>query len=70
MAYGHVHSSYPFIDEDTDDLMVNVGFDAPLSNYQLIPLEKIWQYFKNKRGDLKAKEYVEKIRKENPRFVG
>ena len=70
LAYGHVHSSYPFIDEDTDDLMVNVGFDAPLSNYQLIPLEKIWKYFKNKRGDLKAKEYVEKIRKENPRFVG
>ncbi len=48
MVYGHVHSDYPFLDEETDDLMVNVGFDAPLSNYKLISLEQLWKYFKIK----------------------
>jgi len=33
-------------------------------------LEKVWKYFKEKRGDLTAEEYVKKIRKENPKFVG
>lgn len=70
LVYGHVHSDYPFLDEETDDLMVNVGFDAPLSNYKLISLEQLWKYFKDKRGDLTANEYVNKIREKNPKFVG
>lgn len=70
LIYGHVHSNYPFLDEETDDLMVNAGFDAPLAHYKLISLEQIWRYFKNKRGDLSAEKYVNKIRKENPKFVG
>ena len=70
LIYGHVHSNYPFLDEETDDLMVNAGFDAPLAHYKLISLEQVWRYFKNKRGDLSAEKYVNKIRKENPKFVG
>lgn len=70
LVYGHVHSDYPFIDEETDDLMVNVGFDAPLSKYKLVSLQELWQYFKNKRGDLSAQDYVDKVRKENPKFIG
>jgi hypothetical protein len=70
LIYGHVHSDYPFLDKETDDLMVNAGFDAPLADCKLIPLEKVWAYFKEKRGDLTAEEYVKKIRKENPKFVG
>lgn len=70
LIYGHVHSNYPFLDEETDDLMVNAGFDAPLAHYKLISLEQVWRYFKNKRGDLSAVNYVNKIRKENPKFVG
>ena len=70
LIYGHIHSNYPFLDEETDDLMVNAGFDAPLAHYKLISLEQVWRYFKNKRGDLSAEKYVNKIRKENPKFVG
>lgn len=70
LIYGHVHSNYPFLDEETDDLMVNAGFDAPLAHYKLISLEQVWRYFKNKRGDLSALKYVNKIREENPKFVG
>ena len=70
LIYGHVHSNYPFLDEETDDLMVNAGFDAPLAHYKLISLEQVWRYFKNKRGDLSALKYVNKIREENPKFIG
>ena len=70
LIYGHVHSNYPFLDEETDDLMVNVGFDAPLANYKLIPLEKVWKYFYDKRGGLPSIDYVNAERKENRRFVG
>lgn len=70
LIYGHIHSNYPFLDEETDDLMVNAGFDAPLAHYKLISLEQVWRYFKNKRGDLSAEKYVNKIREENPKFVG
>ena len=70
LIYGHIHSNYPFLDEETDDLMVNAGFDAPLAHYKLISLEQVWRYFKNKRGDLSAVKYVNKIREENPKFVG
>lgn len=70
LIYGHIHSGYPFLDAETDDLMVNAGFDAPLAHYKLISLEQVWRYFKNKRGDLSAEKYVNKIRKENPKFVG
>ena len=63
-------SVFPFLDEETDDLMVNAGFDAPLAHYKLISLEQVWRYFKNKRGDLSALKYVNKIRNENPKFVG
>ena len=50
--------------------MVNAGFDAPLAHYKLISLEQVWRYFKNKRGDLSALKYVNKIREENPKFIG
>ena len=70
LIYGHVHSNCPFLDEETDDLMVNAGFDAPLAHYKLISLEQVWRYFKNKRGDLSALKYVNKIREENPKFIG
>lgn len=70
LVYGHVHSHYPFIDEETPDLMVNAGFDAPLANHKLISLQDLWQYFKNKRGDLSALDYVENERKTYDKFVG
>lgn len=70
LIYGHVHSEYPFLDTETKDLMVNAGFDAPLSNYQLIPLEKVWKYFKDKRGDLSAYQYVENERNTYDKFIG
>ena len=61
---------FPFLDEETDDLMVNAGFDAPLAHYKLISLEKVWKYFYDKRGGLPSIDYVNAERKENRRFVG
>ena len=70
LIYGHVHSNYPFLDTETDDLMVNAGFDAPLAHYKLISLEQVWKYFYDKRGGLPSIDYVNTERKENRRFVG
>lgn len=70
LIYGHIHSRYPFLDKETPDLMVNAGLDAPLSNYQLISLEKVWKYFKDKRGDMTASEYVAYEKKTYDKFIG
>lgn len=67
--YGHVHDNSPWIDIETDDLCLNVGLDTSFADYKLIPLEKIYEWYKNKLGGLKPEEYIEKITNENPRFI-
>lgn len=68
LLYGHVHDNAPFIDKH-EDMTLNVGFDTEFAHYKLIPLKRIWEYFKSKRGNLTATEYIEEQRK-NPLFVG
>ena len=67
--YGHVHNNSPWIDEETDDLCLNVGLDAPFAEYQLIPLEKIYAWYKEKLQGMNPRDYVDKCTKENPKFI-
>ena len=69
--FGHVHQNAPHINEGVTngDLMLNVGLDTPLANYSLINLETIYKWWKNKIGDLRPSEYIDKVSKENPLFV-
>lgn len=66
--YGHVHNNSPWLD-NSNDLALNVGLDAPFSEYKLIPLEKIYKWYKNKLHGMKPKEYVDFCSTNNEFFV-
>ena len=46
-ACGHIHSAHDIMNEQTGALRVDVGLDAALANYQLIPLEKLYRHFRD-----------------------
>lgn len=59
---GHIHSAHDFMNDQTGVLRVDVGLDAALANYQLIPLEKLYAHFRDivkKHGFSTFKEYAE-----------
>ena len=66
--HGHTHDNSPWENEG-DDLRINVGFDTPFANFDLVSLEKLYQWYKTKLGGLKPKAYIEKVTKENPMFI-
>ena len=67
--YGHVHHNSPWIDEDPYDLSLNVGLDAPFANYGLIPLEKVYAWYKERLNGKTPKEYIEWATKTSPTFI-
>jgi calcineurin-like phosphoesterase family protein len=63
-ACGHVHGALDSYNEQSEELRVDVGLDASLANYQLIPLEKIYGYMKDKvkaSGCETFQEYIDKL---------
>ena len=67
--FGHIHNNAPWVDTETDDLCLNVGIDTSFANYQLLSLEQIYDWYKHKLNGLSPTEYIEKITKENPKFI-
>ena len=67
--YVHVQWNSPHMDEETDDLCLNVGLDNPMCNYQLLSLEQVYNYYKSKLNGLTPKQYIEKVTKENNKFI-
>lgn len=69
--FGHIHANSPHIDEGVNegDLMLNVGLDTKLANYNLINLKTIYDWWKNKLNGMKPEDYINKISKENPKFI-
>lgn len=67
--YGHIHDNAPYVDTETDDLCLNVGLDCLHMNYKLISLEEIYKYYKSKLNGLTPEEYIEKVTKENNKFI-
>lgn len=67
--YGHVHANSLWIDDDPYDLCLNVGLDAPFSNYGLIPLEKIYDWYKKRLNGMKPVEYIDWCTKQNNKFI-
>lgn len=67
--YGHVHDHSPWIDNDPYDLCLNVGLDSEFANYGLIPLEKIYEWYKKRLDGKKPKEYADWATQNNPHFI-
>lgn len=67
--YGHVHDNSPWIDVDPYDLCLNVGFDAPFSDYGLIPLERVYDWYKKRLNGKTPEEYIEWATKCNRKFI-
>ena len=68
MCHGHTHDNSLW-ENDGPDLAVNVGFDAQLAEYNLISLEKLYDWYKTKLNGLGPREYIEKVTQENDRFI-
>lgn len=68
MLYGHVHDNSPWLN-DTDELTINVGLDAPMSNYGLISLEQVAKWYFDKIGDMTPQQYIDDCCKKNKDFV-
>ena len=61
-ACGHIHGAHDFLNDQTGVLRVDVGLDAELSNYSLIPLEKLYGHFREiveSHGFKTFQEYAE-----------
>lgn len=67
--YGHVHDNSPWIDVDPYDLCLNVGLDAPFANHRLIPLEEVYQWYKERLNGRTPEEYIRWATKCNPYFI-
>lgn len=67
-VHGHTHDNSPWENEG-DDLRINLGFDTPFANFDLVSLEKLYTWYKTKLGGLKPTDYIEKVTKENPTFI-
>ena len=68
LLYGHVHANSLFLD-DTDDLMLNVGIDNPKSHFNLFTLESVYEIIQKKLKGLTPRQYIDKVTKENDKFV-
>lgn len=67
--YGHIHNNSPWVDYETDDLCLNVGFDNPLSNYKLFSLEQVYNLYKTKLRGISPRKYSDVICEENKRYI-
>lgn len=47
MVHGHSHGNANNINELTNELRVDVGFDNPYWNHEFVELEELYNYFKN-----------------------
>lgn len=69
MLHGHTHDNSPWEHEGSDDLQINVGFDCPIANYELISLEQIYSIYQEKLQGFTPKTYSDEMCKVNPRYI-
>ena len=67
--YGHIHNNSPWVDYETDDLCINVGFDNPIGGYQLFSLEQIYNIYKEKLHGIPPHKYSDVICETNKRYI-
>lgn len=67
--YGHVHNNSPWLDHENFDLCYNVCFDAENSNYGLIPLSQVYEWYKKSLNGMTPEEYIEYATKSDAFFV-
>lgn len=80
MVHGHTHNNAPH-ENDGYDLRFNVGLDAPLSDYGLISLEKLYEAYRSKINSItnshtelvgthiEPKQYIEIVSKDTSNFI-
>lgn len=63
MLHGHCHGSIDKLNEKSEELRIDVGFDGTLANLSFIPLERLYDKMlkiRNSAGCSTFKEYAEK----------
>lgn len=61
---GHSHGRLDDFNDDSTDLRVDIGFDSKLGNFNLVSLEKLYKYFKDKTQGMSLAEYAQKQKEE------
>ena len=61
---GHSHGRLDDFNDDSTDLRVDIGFDSKLGNFNLVSLEKLYKYFKDKTQGMSLEEYAQKQKEE------
>lgn len=68
-VHGHCHGNIDDFNEASADLRVDVGIDSKLANYDLVCLEKLYWYFKEKTKGKLFSEYVLEKREDNSMVI-
>lgn len=62
---GHSHGRLDDFNEESTDLRVDVGLDSKLANYNLVSLEKLYSYFKEKANGQLFVTYAQHMKEKN-----
>lgn len=65
---GHAHGRLDDYNLSSPDLRVDVGIDGKLANYEILSLEKVYKFFKEKAGGMLFSDYA-KIKKEENMLI-
>lgn len=68
-AHGHCHGRLDDYNEASTDLRVDVGIDGKLANFNLITLEQLYRYFKEKTKGEKFIHYAMEKKNENSMVI-
>lgn len=66
---GHSHGRLDDFNEESTDLRVDVGWDSKLGNFNLISLEKLYSYFKEKTKGEKFMKYASDKKQEREMLI-
>lgn len=66
--HGHTHNTAPWENEN-GELRLNVGFDTPFANFNLVSLEQVYDWYLKKLNGLTPIQYIENETKKNHYFI-
>ena len=61
MVHGHCHNTLTNYNKLSEELRVDVGLDSEIANYELVSLEKLYNYFCDIRNKANCKTFQEYI---------
>lgn len=67
--HGHCHGRMDDYNEALSDLRVDVGIDSTIAEFEPVPLEKIYKYFKSKTNGKLFKDYAIEKKEEDNTYI-